>query len=136
MKRLVVLFLLISSTFILAQEANKVNLSNPNATIYTHLFFLQKDSYNLEKAAKTIIPNSTDDAAKAAVKLKQILDGKGLLVDFKVIPKNTNYKDSLNYTVAVNKYVLFPERMPLISVEKLGDKWYYSLETIQNLDEN
>ena len=135
MKRLVLFFLLISSVFVCAQESINVNLSNPNATIYTHLYFLQSDSYEPEKAAKVILPNSVDNPEKAAIKLKQILDGKGLFVDFKLIPKNSNYKDSTSYVTALNKYVLFPERMPLISVEKVGVNWYYSSETIQNLDQ-
>lgn len=135
MKRLVLLLLLISSVFINAQESIKVNLSNPNATIYTHLYFLQPDSYQPEKAAESILPNSTKDAAKAAIKLKQILDGKGLIVDFRIITKDSNYKDSINFSTPVNKYILFPELLPSISVEKIGAKWFYSEETIANLDE-
>lgn len=128
-------FLMISSAILFAQETPKVNLSSPNATVYTHLYFLQTDSYDADKAAKTILPNATADAKKAAIRLKQILDGKGLFVDFKSIPKDGNYKDSINYNTAISKYVLFPERMPLISVEKIGESWYYSEETINNLDE-
>jgi MscS family membrane protein len=134
MKRLVLFFLMISSAFLSAQESVDVNLSNPNATIYTHLYFLQPDSYQPDKAAKTILPNTTLDAEKAVIKLKQILDGKGLFVNFNSIPKNPNYKDTLvNSTGA--KFVLFPNEMPLISVEKIEGKWYYSAETMQNLDE-
>ena len=121
MKRLVWCFLMISSVFMYAQENQKVDLSNPNATVYTHLYYLQSDSYDAAKAAKSILPNATEDAAKTAIKLKQILDGKGLLVDFKVIPKNVNYKDSIHFSTAIHKYILFPERMPLISVEKIGE---------------
>lgn len=135
MKRLVLLLLLISSVYISAQESTKVNLSNPNATIYTHLYFLQPDSYQPEKAAESILPSSTKDAAKAAIKLKQILDGKGLIVDFRIITKDSNYKDSINFSAPVNKYILFPELLPSISVEKVGTKWFYSEETIANLDE-
>ena len=135
MKRLVWCFLMISSVFMYAQENQKVDLSNPNATVYTHLYYLQPDSYDTTKAAKSILPNASEDAVKTAIKLKQILDGKGLLVDFKVIPKNVNYKDSIHFSTAIHKYILFPERMPLISVEKIGENWYYSEETIKNLDE-
>jgi MscS family membrane protein len=135
MKRLVLFFLMISSALLSAQETTGVNLSTPNATIYTHLYFLQSDTYQPEKAAKTILPNSIDNPEKAAIRLKQILDGKGLFVDFKAIPKNRDYIDSTNYATSLNKYVLFPERMPLISVEKIGNNWYYSSETIKNLDQ-
>ena len=134
MKRLALVFLLFTVT-ISAQDSTKVNLKNPNATIYTHLYFLQTDSYQPERAAQTILPNSTNKPNNVAIKLKQILDGKGLFVDFKTIPKDPNYKDSLSYNTTLNKYVLFPERMPLISVEKIGENWYYSAETINNLDE-
>ena len=53
MKKLVLFFLLLASTLI-AQNKVKVDLSNPNSTIYTHLYFLQTDSYEPEKAAQTI----------------------------------------------------------------------------------
>jgi len=135
MKRLVLFFLIIFSAVSNAQESIDINLRSPNAAIYTHLYFLQSDSYEPEKAAKTILPNSIKNPKKAVIKLKQILDGKGLFVDFKLIPTNANYIDSTSYTIALNKYVLFPERMPLISVEKIGNNWYYSSETIQNLDQ-
>ena len=133
MKKLTLLLLLFSAA-ISAQDSIKVNLKNPNSTIYTHLYFLQPDSYQPEKAAKTIYPNTTKDPKKAAIKLKQVLDGKGLFVDFKSIPTSSNYKDSLIFGNS-NKYVLFPNSMPLISVEKSGDNWYYSQETIANLSE-
>lgn len=134
MKRLLLVFLLFSTIAIAAQDSTKVNLTNPNATIYTHLYFLQSDTYQPEKAALTIFPNATKNPKSAAVKLKKILDGKGLLVDFKQVPTNNNYKDSL-INGNSHKYVLFPYNMPLISVEKYGDNWYYSKETISNLDE-
>jgi MscS family membrane protein len=135
MKKFVLFLLMIFSALVNAQESVDVNLSSPNATIYTHLYFLQSDSYEPEKSAKTIFPTATKDAKKAVIKLKQILDGKGLFVDLKVVPTNMNYKDSTNYVTPLHKYVLFPERMPLISVEKIGNNWYFSSETIQNLDQ-
>jgi MscS family membrane protein len=133
MKKLLLVFLLLT-TVVSAQDSLKINLKNPNATVYTHLYFLQSDSYQPEKAALTIYPNSTKNPKTAAIKLKQILDGKGLFVDFKQIPTDSEYKDSLLLGNS-NKYILFPNRMPLISVEKVGDNWYYSAETISNLDE-
>ena len=53
MKRIVILFAFVS-TFIWGQEEVNVDLSNPNSAIYTHLYFLQNDSYEPEKAAATI----------------------------------------------------------------------------------
>ena len=42
------------SVSVYAQDTIKVDLTNPNATIYTHLYFLQPDSYQPEKSATTI----------------------------------------------------------------------------------
>ena len=115
------------------KDSVRVNLSNPNATIYTHLHFLQPDSYHPNKAAKTILGLSEKKAAEKVVKIKQVLDGKGLFIDFNKIPNNPNYKDTLGYS-SYYRYVLFPQRMPQIYVEKIEGKWYYSSETVANID--
>lgn len=117
-----------------AQENDKVDLSNPHATIYTHVYFLQNDTYFPKKAAATILGLSEEQAIKKAIKIKQVLDGKGLSIDFNKIPNNANYKDSIGYTT-FHKYVLFPQRMPKIYVEKIGENWYYSAETVASIDQ-
>ena len=121
------------SIFVQAQEKVQVDLSNPNSTVYTHLYFLQPDTYQPEKAGKTIQGFSDKVAAEKAIRLKQVLDGKGLFVDFSKIPTNPNFNDTIGY-VKSHKYVLFPDRMPLVSVEKVGNNWMYSLETTRNID--
>tara|TARA_R110001632_G_scaffold179993_4_gene299991 strand:+ start:9414 stop:11054 length:1641 start_codon:yes stop_codon:yes gene_type:complete len=129
-----ILFLLLFVSIIAsAQQAPKVDLSNPKATVYTHIYFLQNNSYEPKSAAKTINGLAEKEAVEAAIKIKRILDGKGLKIDFNRIPSDSSFKDTLGYDV-VSKYILFPERMPLISVEKKGENWYYSSETIENID--
>lgn len=128
------LFLLfIVPLFSLAQEDVKVDLSNPNATIYTHIYFLQEDSYFPKKSAKSIYGKRESEAVDIAIKIKRVLDGKGLKIDFKKIPIDSVYQDTIGYSI-LNKYVLFPELMPLISVEKKGNSWYYSDETVNNIN--
>ena len=127
------LLLLFIPFFCQSQEDVKVDLSNPNATIYTHFYFLQSSSYHPEKAAKTINGLPKDEAIEKAIKLKRILDGKGLKIDFNKIPYNPNYNDSIGYS-ANHKFILFPNRMPQIYVEKVGDNWYYSPETVRSID--
>jgi MscS family membrane protein len=117
----------------MAQDSTRVDLSNPHATVQTHLYFLQSDSFDPKKAAKTILGLSEEQAIKKAIKIKQVLDGKGLYVDVNKIPVNPNYKDSIGYS-SFFKYVLFPQRMPQIYVEKIGDKWYFSSETLSKID--
>lgn len=136
MKKIIWLLLVFPSLFI-AQEQNldsiKVDLSNPNATLTTHLYFLQEDSYQPKKAAKTIYGLEEKIAIRKAVKIKKILDGKGLYVDLNRVPINPKYKDSVGYT-AYSRYIMFPDRMPQIYLEKINNKWYYSSETVTKID--
>ncbi|MGJ8745779.1 mechanosensitive ion channel family protein [Polaribacter sp.] len=133
MKRFIWVLLFFFSIFINAQDSTRVDLSNPHAAIYTHLFFLQSDSYQPKKASKTILGLPEEQAVKKAIKIKQVLDGKGLYVDFNKIPLNPNYKDTVGYS-SYYRYVLFPGRMPQIYVEKIGENWYFSSETVSKID--
>lgn len=132
MKKTLFLALFISS-LAYGQRMPEVDLSNPRATVYTHVYFLQNTSYNPQKSAKTIYGLGEKEAEEAAIKIKQILDGKGLKIDFNSISNDSMFTDSIAF-LTQHKLVLFPERMPLISVEKKGSFWYYSSETIENID--
>jgi len=70
MKKLL-FFFLFASFFTNAQETVNVDLSNPNATIYTHLFFLQDESYQPKKAAATILGLEEKLAIEKAIKIKK-----------------------------------------------------------------
>ncbi|MFD1293395.1 mechanosensitive ion channel family protein [Lutibacter holmesii] len=130
----ILIFFLVFSTSIFAQKKVEVDLSNPNSTIYTHLYFLQSNSYEPAKAATTIYGFEGEEAENIAIKLKQILDGKGLKVDFSKVPSDAMFSDTTGYVIG-NRYVLFPYQMPDIYVERIGGKWYYSPETTQNVNE-
>ena len=132
MKNILFLLLFVSS-FSYGQKAPEVDLSNPRATVYTHIYFLQTTSYQPKKAAKTIKGLDEKEAIDAVIKIKRILDGKGLNVDFNRISNDSMYTDSISF-LRQHKFILFPERMPLISLEKREKFWYYSSETIENLD--
>jgi len=121
-------------SFCFSQTQPKVDLSNPNATIYTHLYFLQDKSYEPKKAAKTIYGLKDAEAIDKAIKLKKILDGKGLKVNFTKVPTDKNFTDTTAYKIG-KRYVLFPVRLPQVSVEKYGDKWLYSRETVSMIDD-
>jgi len=133
MKKILLFFLLLSSS-LFAQNKVKVDLSNPNSTIYTHLYFLQSDSYEPSKAATTIYGFEGIEAEDIAIKLKKILDGKGLKVDFSKVPTDKMFSDTTGYKIG-NRYVLFPYQMPEIYVEKIGGKWYYSPETTSKVSD-
>jgi MscS family membrane protein len=125
MKKLFLLFLFISG-FSFAQETVKVDLTSPNATIYTHLYFLQDSSYNAAKAARTIRGYNKKEAIVKSIKIKEVLDGKGLIVDFKKVPRDRDFIDTISgiqegLDKPKHRFYLFPNRMPEIYVERVGD---------------
>jgi len=129
-RALVLLFFFpLTFSFVSAQtelpDSIKFGLKTPLSTIYTHLYYLQQDSYDAEKAAQTL---NTDkkNAKELAVQLKQVLDGKGLYVDMGILPQDPNYTDSVS---GKHRYVLF-QKYPEIYVERVNGKWLYSRRTV------
>lgn len=133
MKKIVILVVFFTS-FVWSQEPVEIDLSNPNSTIYTHLYFLQPDSYEPEKAAATIYGYEGEEAIDIAIKLKKVLDGRGLKVDFNKVPIDPMFSDTTGYKIGY-RYVLFPYQMPAVYVERVGNKWYYSSETTSSVEE-
>lgn len=138
MKNIFILILFVSG-FTFGQQTVKIDLSNPNATLYTHLYFLQPDSYEPSKSATSIHGLPKDEAIEKAIKLKKILDGKGLILDFGKIPTDPNYLDTISafrndLEKNRHKYIPFESKMPEIYVEKINGKWYYSKESIAQID--
>ena len=138
MKKILFLFLFVSC-YTFGQQEVKVDLRNPNSTLYTHIYFLMPDSYDLDKAASTIRGLPKDQAREKAKKIKQIMDGNGLIVDFAKIPIDPNYTDTVNFGMRTqeqnkHRYVPFPIRLPKVYIEKIGNNWYYSQETLAQVD--
>lgn len=138
MNRLILLFLLIP-VGIFAQNDNKVDLSNPNAALYTHIYYLMPESYDLQKSARVIRMSDREQAGVLAKRIKEVLDGNGLAIDFSKIPIDPDYVDTIGFATRtlehnMHRYAPFPIRMPEVYLEKSGKNWYYSEETIQKLD--
>ena len=115
-----------------AQKADSVNLSSPFFTVYTHLEFLQEDNYHPEMSAITLNPEqvSGERAKELAIKLKQVLDGSGEIIDMDLVPRQRDYYDSATND---NRYYL-SENYPEIFLEKKGNKWFYSPYTVQKIE--
>lgn len=138
MKRILYLILFVSS-FVFGQDDIKVDLSTPRSTLYTHYYFLRPDSYDLQKAASTIQGFPEEEAQSKAKKIKEIIDGKGLRLDFSKIPNDPDYADSLGYRTRTliankNRYTPFPLRLPTLYIEKTGGNWYFSKETLADVE--
>ncbi|MCB9246421.1 MAG: mechanosensitive ion channel family protein [Flavobacteriales bacterium] len=106
-------------------EADSVQ-SSPFTVIYNHLYFLQTDSYEQEKAARSF-QLDLNDGKRAAVRLKQILDGQGIFIDLNELPQESAFVDSISGRAIYRLSPKFPE----IYVEKTADGWYYSKETVK-----
>ena len=120
-----------------AQEAvekkGKVDLSSPYHTIYTHLYYLQEDSYEPEVAARTfsLENRSIEEAEDLAIRLKQILDGEGIYIDMDLLPRKSDYYDSTSQQA---KYVLSNRYPDIYLVKKENGRWLYSEKTAERID--
>ena len=138
MKKIVFLFLFIG-LYSFAQKKQKVDLSTPNATLYTHIYYLMPENYDLAKSAATVRGLPEGESQFVAKRLKEVFDGNGLIIDFSEVPIDANYIDTVDFGVRslehnANRYAPFPVRLPEIYLEKYGRSWYFSEETVENLD--
>ncbi|MFY0598355.1 MAG: mechanosensitive ion channel family protein [Cyclobacteriaceae bacterium] len=115
-----------------AQDSLQVDLSTPQATVVTHLLYLQEDSYDKDKAAVPFnLSNRTkEEAVELAIKLKQILDGEGIYIEISELPKDPNYYDS---ALRKPQYVLTAKH-PEIYLTKTNNEWFYSERSIIYID--
>jgi len=111
------------------------NLSTPYNTTLTFFYNLRADNYEPEAAAKTLFSSSKErvEAAKLAVKLKQIFDGKGIYVRLNEVPNEPNYADSVNNNQA--RYFFDAKRLPSIYLEKEGRQWKFSAFSVSQIEE-
>ena len=133
MKRIVIVLLFILSFNFINSQNIEIGLRTPQSTINTHIYFLEKNSYDLEKSAVVFNSNDLELSKEYSLKLKRILEAKGLKINIRNVPKDPNYIDSLHYS-NYSSYTLFPNKIPEIYLEKINDKWYYSEETFNNID--
>lgn len=101
---------------------------SPYQVVYNHLYYLQPDTYNAARSAESFPGIEEKERIQAAVRLKQILDGKGLYVDMNLIPDEPVMADSMPQRT----YALFRSE-PRIYLEKTRDGWYYSRATVEQI---
>lgn len=107
------------------------SLYTPRNTVVTHLKYLQPETFHPELSAETFNLTDKKKAQELAIKLKQILDARGLFVDIETIPNNPEYTDSLT---RLNRYILYAN-YPQIMLERVNGKWYYSKRTAEAIPE-
>lgn len=113
------------------KDTLEYSLATPYHTVFTHLNYLQDESYYPEIASRTLHPDYIEGkkAQELAIQLKQVLDGRGIYIDLDEIPKTADYKDTV-----VNKHRFYlTKKYPDLYLEKVGKRWYYSSKTIRNI---
>lgn len=108
-------------------------LNSPHATIYTHLFYLQDDSYEPGVAARAFMQPgvSQEEAVEAAIKLKQVFDGRGYYIDMTSLPVEPAYTDSIS-----GRHQFVPvSAIPGIYLQRTGEQWLYSLSSIEQISQ-
>lgn len=124
------LALLVGPSLVRAQESQEqeYSLRTPYQTILTHLKYLQDDEYYPEVAAKVFLPGTLSDkqAIDYAIKLKQVLDGRGIFIRLEEIPNRTDHRDSIS---GFRRYYV-TKKLPDLYVEKVGNNWYYSQRSV------
>ena len=107
------------------------NLSSPYQSISRHLYYLQDDSYDPDKAADVIGGDLTrEEKIKSAIQLLQIYNAKGDYINLDLVPDEADYVDTLKN---LTRYYILPKKYPQIYLEKYEGKWLYSVNTIRKL---
>ncbi len=128
MRKLIVLLLLTTSFIGVNAQTDSteaaINISTPYHSVYNFLYYLQPDSYEPEKSLKSFQhPGMTPEASlDLAIKLKQVLDGKGIYVYVDDFPKEANYVDTLTNK---SRFVI-AEEYPDIFLQKTPEGWLVS----------
>jgi len=117
------------------QEATsdpEINLNSPYGAVFTHLKYLQDDSFRPDLSAKPFLRSgiSQERAEELAIKLYQYYNAKGFYIDLEQIPREPNYFDSTKNKASYEVVPLHHE----IYVEKVGNSWLYSNQTIGEVD--
>ena len=116
------------------QKGENPDLSTPYGTALHFFYHLEEDNFKPVEASKALrLTNvNTAEGGNLAVRLKQIFDGNGIIVNFVQIPDNSDYTDSLFNNQA--KYFFDSRHFPQIYLEKIGREWKFSSHTVSQID--
>ncbi|HCT50906.1 MAG TPA: mechanosensitive ion channel family protein [Balneola sp.] len=125
-----ILFLLPISISAYQNEVTN-SLATPQKAVHTFLHWQQTGHTDLVKAASTmkIHDGSLDERIELATELKNVLDARGLLVEYDAIPNTKNFVDSLS---GLQQYILFDE-LPEVYLIKKNNEWIFSEATINQI---
>lgn len=114
---------------------NSVNLSSPYHTTLSFFYNLEENNFHPEKAALTLNVEGLKevDSEKLSIKLKQIFEGRGLMIRISEIPDDQNFSDSTSGNAEI--YYFDRQKLPGIFLEKTGSRWKFSSFSVSQIDE-
>ncbi|WP_448518717.1 mechanosensitive ion channel family protein [Rhodoflexus sp.] len=140
--RIIYFFVLFAVSISVPVVAQSVQLATPREAVETHLknlgFGETRRGKNFAKSAAAPFNHpalrleiSEKERIKRAQMLKEIYEGLGKYINFATIPDRPDYKDTT--MLNPNTYFLFSYLGYSVYLEKVGNNWYYSKETIQSI---
>ncbi len=118
-----------ASTATAARPASAGPCATPYAAVDTLLTWQQPGHTDRGRAAACLDLSREKEPSvgpERARQIKEILDARGLWVVMEKIPKDPATTDAAGRS----RYVLFPKRQPEIYVERVGERWLWSAETV------
>ncbi|WP_026953301.1 mechanosensitive ion channel family protein [Algoriphagus mannitolivorans] len=111
----------------------EVNLTTPYHTTISFFYYLEADNFSPTEAARAMnFSNIKGNKGELAIKLKQILEGKGIIIHTSEIPNEPNYLDSAGGNDA--RFYFDRVKAPSIFLEKVGKQWKFSPYTVSRID--
>lgn len=113
----------------------RLDLSSPRSLIRELSKYTEEDNWRPEVAQQVIyykhLPHR-EERINRILQLKRFAEGKGILVDLANIPDDPDYIDTLH--LDAHEY-LITQRFAELYLEKIGDRWYLSKETVEKIPE-
>ncbi len=107
--------------------------SSPRSAMVTFLSWLQEGSYSPGRASAcfdtSMLNDTTESASKLAIKLKRIMDSRGLLLPIDRIPDDPYYTD----TAGNSRYEPFTSMVLPIYLEKKDGRWLFPSDVLNNI---
>ncbi|MFN1836310.1 mechanosensitive ion channel family protein [Balneola sp. MJW-20] len=130
---LVITSLIATGSYAQQSQPGDPLLSTPRRAVHTFLHWQQQGHKDPAKVIKTMQLSEGDreDKMDLARQLLKVLDSRGLIINYDVIPSTPDFTDTLS---GIQQYILFQE-LPQIYLVRSRNNWVFSEPTIQSIPE-
>ncbi|WP_296700043.1 mechanosensitive ion channel family protein [Algoriphagus sp.] len=118
----------------LREITEEINLSSPYYTTLTFFYNLEEANFHPDKAAEALNLKGvkSQNGDNLSVKLKQIFEGKGVIIRTSEIPNEQDFRDT---TAGFDQIYYFDKsKLPGIFLEKIGSQWKFSAFTVGQIN--